>query len=99
MLLGKQGEQISVASMEFHSELLHDLRGYQIIQTEPGKCVLKVVADERLDKERLERMEVMVNRKLAGVIRCTVEQAEELELTPQGKFKIVLQKGEFSYHE
>ena len=85
--------------MEFHSELLHDLRGYQIIQTEPGKCVLKVVADERLDKERLERMEVMVNRKLAGVIRCTVEQAEELELTPQGKFKIVLQKGEFSYHE
>lgn len=93
LLYGLHGEQISAAALNFHNDAFRLVSAYQYVQSEPGTCVLKVLSKERLDTETLREIALQVNQKLAGAIRCTVEQAESLVVgeNGRGKYRMVIQ--------
>ena len=91
VLYGKNGEQISMAAINFHDDTFDDINGYQFIQNEIGKCVVLVTADKPLSKQKINKITANIKRKLGKEFECYVEYAETLELTSRGKYKMLIQ--------
>lgn len=91
VLLGKNGEQIAAASINFHDDSMSGIIAYQFEQSEKGKCILKVVSEKQDLCLDLDRIKERVQNKLGKVIECTVVQVDELVSTSRGKYRMIIQ--------
>lgn len=91
VLYGLDGEQVSMAAINFHDRTFEGTSGYQFVQNERGKCIIRVIADKKLEKEELAKIAARINEKLGIGFVCTVEQTDHFETTARGKYKMLIQ--------
>ena len=92
ILIGRNGEQISAAAINFHDDTFAEIKSFQFVQDTPGKCILYVVpAAGRLSDKDYRRITDRVSGKLQNALLCKVEQSNDIVLTERGKYKMVIQ--------
>lgn len=92
VLLGQNGENISMAAINVHDDTFESISGYQFYQDTLGECILYVKSNYSLEAKQIEKISKAVNRKLSGAIKCTVMQTEDLIYSSRGKYCMVIQK-------
>ena len=91
VLYGKNGEQITFSSINFHDDTFEKVASYQFVQNEIGKCVLKILPENGFSRERLKIIEKRVNKKLGEGFIVQAEIVSSIPLTNRGKYKIIIQ--------
>jgi len=84
-LTATDGSPISMTAFNVHDDTFEATRGYQFLQTEPGKAVLRVVPAHSFTDQHRERIAARVNARLQGQVLVTLALCNELQLTPEGK--------------
>lgn len=79
--------------INFHDDTFAGVEAYQFVQSEPGRCVLRVQTGRPLTSVQSERILGRIRNKLGGIV-CTVERVDKIELTKRGKYKMVIQDWE-----
>jgi phenylacetate-CoA ligase len=94
-VLGRNGERISVVSLDQHNyaDLIRD---YQYYQDTLGKVVLKVLPCKGVGADALEAMLRPVRQRVAAVLEITVQVVDQLPSGPTGKRAFVDQRLEVS---
>lgn len=92
VLLGQNGENISMAAINVHDDTFESISGYQFYQDTLGECILYVTSDFSLDAKQIDAISRSVNHKLSGAIKCIVRQTENLIYSSRGKYSMVIQK-------
>lgn len=92
VLIGSNGEQVSMAAVNFHDNTFDNTTGYQFVQSEIGKCIIRVTADSVLSDSKLKLISDRVQNKLGKDYSCDAKQVPELEKTPRGKYQMLIQK-------
>lgn len=95
MLIGKNDERISMASINFHSNIFEKIKMYQFEQYNKGEVTLKIVEDDRLTDKDKQLMKASLALKLKGVINFNIEIVDKIELTNRGKLKKIIQHIDF----
>lgn len=90
VLYGENGEEVSVAAINFHDELFQNIRGYQLLQSIPGEFILCLLPEEALEEDEIAGIKKRVEGKLGPAFRCKVEVVQELKLTERGKYKMLI---------
>lgn len=91
MLIGKNDEKISMASINFHNDVFKKIKMYQFEQHTKGAVILKIVEDDKLSEDDIKQIKNALNVKLKGVIDFTIKIVDKIELTNRGKHKKILQ--------
>lgn len=93
ILYGSNGEQVSVAAINFHDKTFDVVEGYQFVQTIPGQCVLNVLLPDRYRADSTIRLiQTNVSSKLSPGIDCKVQFVTSLQFTERGKYQMIIQK-------
>ena len=93
VLYGSNGEQVSVAAINFHDKTFDSVEGYQFVQTVTGQCVLNVLLPDRYRLDSVMKLiQTNVNSKLGSGIECEVRFVKSLQLTERGKYQMIIQK-------
>lgn len=90
LLIGKNNEKISIASINFHNDIFDKISLYQFEQFEKGKVVLKIVEDSKLYNEDLDRIKEIIYMKLKDVIDIEIKCVRKIHLTKRGKYKKII---------
>lgn len=91
-LLGLNGERITQTALNFHSDSFHSVAGYQLYQDEIGRAECRLLSEEALSDEQIDRIKKALSEKTASCIDWKVIQVDALELTNRGKCKTIIQK-------
>ncbi|WP_238884690.1 hypothetical protein [Clostridium sp. YIM B02551] len=91
MLIGKNDEKISMASINFHSNVFEKIKAYQFEQYNKGEVILKIVEDNKLNENDIKQIKSALDLKLKGIIKFTIKIVDSIELTKRGKHKKILQ--------
>lgn len=91
LLIGKNDEKISIASINFHSDEFKDISKYQFIQSEKGKVDIYLECGEDLSEKHLYKIKNALNKKLLGILDYKLIVVDKIKLTARGKFKKVIQ--------
>lgn len=90
VLYGKNGEEISAATINVHDDTFADVEAYQFIQEQKGECRLCLESPVHLPAQQLEQISSRISEKLG--IACKVVQVERMQLTKRGKYQMIIQK-------
>lgn len=90
VLYGSDGQQISVAAINFHDKTFDKVSGYQFVQDEPGECIVNITADN-LTEDDIKRINLSIAHKLGAAVHCEVKIVDKLKLTNRGKYKMIIQ--------
>ena len=91
VLYGSDGQQISVAAINFHDKTFDKVSGYQFIQCVPGKCIMNIVTED-LSRREISQIQQSVAHKLGVGVHCEVRVVDKLEVTSRGKYKMIIQE-------
>lgn len=97
VLYGKNGEEISVAAINFHDQTFNHISEYQFIQESKGTCILCVVPNQNFEQLDLKMIEKAVKEKFGISLDVTVQVIEKVQLTQRGKYKMIIQKTNETY--
>ncbi len=89
MLIGSAGARISLAALNMHGPMFRRVARYQYAQTEPGRCVLRVMPAPGFDDTDRRAIEDAYRAKLGEELALTVELVDVIPLTPAGKLIVV----------
>lgn len=94
MFYGKKKNKISMTALNMHSDIFKNVRNYQFVQNEPGKCVLRIVCNNAysIKDESMIRDELM--KKFDYTIDLTFEYVDEILKTERGKQRFIVQNVE-----
>lgn len=90
VLYGHNGEQISMAAINFHDDTFEGIDAYQFVQEVVGECEVHVVADHPLDMKKTELICSRVARKLGSAVKCRVYQVNQIQLSSRGKYRLLI---------
>lgn len=90
-LIGKNNEVISMAAMEFHSNVFSKIRFYQFEQNEKGKVVFNIVEENKLISEDIEKINYELKKKFDDIIEYEIRFVNKPKLTSRGKFNLLIQ--------
>ena len=91
LLIGKNDEKISIASINFHSDEFKCISRYQFIQSKKGKVNIYLECAEGLSEKHLCKIKSALNKKLLGILSYELIIVDKIKLTSRGKFKKVIQ--------
>lgn len=83
-LLGCDGERISIAAINTHSDVYDGIADFQYVQEKPGAAVIRVLAADLSDRQR-ERIIAEATHRTAQTIAFTLETVNSLTKTRGGK--------------
>lgn len=90
LLIGKNDENISIASINFHNNVFEKVKFYQFEQFEKGKVVFNIVEDSKLtDDDKKEILEIL-NKKIKDIMEVEIKIVDTIELTTRGKYKKII---------
>lgn len=90
LLIGKNNENISIASINFHNNVFSKVKFYQFEQFERGKVVLNIVEDSKLTENDKKEILEILNKKIKDCIEVKIKIVNDIELTNRGKYKKVI---------
>ena len=91
VLYGRDGEQISVAAINFHDDTFANVAAYQFIQEEPGRAVMNIKPEKALSQTEQDSIQQRVNSKLGRGLTVTVALVDDMQLSARGKYKMIIQ--------
>lgn len=86
-----RGKRVSTAAIAFAFEYLDNVTKAQVIQNEPEKILVKLVAKDGFTKEKQEFMEWEFRKMLSPELEIDVELVEDIPSSSNGKYKMVVQ--------
>ncbi|MBE6771519.1 MAG: phenylacetate--CoA ligase family protein [Ruminococcaceae bacterium] len=94
VLIGKDNDVISLASLEVHSEIYDYMARYQFVQEHKGKVTVKAVAvnGNSLTKEKLQKISEVFTKRTNGKIVFTAEETDKIAPKKNGKLSIIDQR-------
>lgn len=91
LLIGRNDERVSMASINFHNKVFSKIRMYQFEQFIPGKAILNIVEDDILTEEDKKNILDSINSKLKDIIEVEIKIVSTIKLTNRGKYKKIIQ--------
>jgi len=91
MLIGKNDERISIASINFHSDEFKKIKQYQFEQFEKGRTILKIIKEEDIDQKDILMMNRVLEKKLKDILEIEIKIVDNIPLSNRGKIKKILQ--------
>lgn len=92
-LYGANGERFRATLLDFHGYLAQTFAQYQFIQEKAGSCILNAVPySDELNTNQIKEIEKKIRQKFGAAITCEIRIVKELEMTPRGKYQMVIQK-------
>lgn len=91
-LVGKHGNLIPEAAVEFHISIEHGIREFQFFQDAPGVATLRVAPEVRGDVQAAESLRSEFLRQVSHVIDLRLEVVDEIETSPRGKRLVIDQR-------
>lgn len=92
MLIGRDGNRISMTALNMHSDIFKNVENYQFIQEEIGKCILRIVRGESYTTFDEEKIRKELNKKFTYTIDIIFEYKDKIERTQRGKQRYIIQK-------
>ena len=92
VIYGKNGEYFAGArALDFHGLLSAHFSGFQFVQKIPGELIVRYVADQEITQRELFSIIDICRNRLGESFTFKVERADKLELTPRGKYRLIVQ--------
>jgi len=89
MVIGKNGENISIAALNMHGPIFKKVQRYQYFQESIGVCELRVmVSPQFTEGDRLDIEHAYLD-KIGTDLALTVNIVEDIPLTSRGKLKLL----------
>lgn len=86
-----RGKSVSTAAIAFAFEYLEKVNKVQIIQNEPEKVLVKLVAKQGFTEEQQEFMEWELRKMLSPELEIDVELVDDIPSADNGKYQMVIQ--------
>ncbi len=86
-----KGKRVSTAAIAFAFEYLENVNKVQIIQNEPEKVHVKLVAKQGFSKEKQDFMEWELRKMLSPELEIDVELVDDIPAAENGKYQMVVQ--------
>ncbi len=92
VIYGKNGEYyVGVEALDFHGLLTTNFAGIQLAQNTPGELIIKYVNNGDITQDDLKKIERKCRSRLGESFSFVFEPVEKIQLTPRGKFKLLIQ--------
>lgn len=89
-LIGRNGENISVASYAHLPNIFDKVDKYQLEQLKVGELIVNIVPRRKLSEEELASLKQLFEKMSADKLTVEIHITDHVELTPRGKFKLLL---------
>lgn len=90
-IIVSRGKSVSTAAIAFAFEYLEGVSKAQIIQNEPEKILVKLVAKQGFTQEKQEFMEWELRKMLSPDLEIDVELVDDIASSDNGKYQMVIQ--------
>jgi len=92
--VGLNGEKITLTALIFgrHADYFNYIIKMQIINTEPGELVVKVIPKESLSDEHIAEIEDMLSRKQGMPFQTKVHVVNKIDGTKRGKHRFLIRQ-------
>lgn len=91
VLYGKNGEEISLAAINFHSLAFDRVDAYQFEQFEQGRTIMRIVVNKLFADSDMEAVKTALNKKLGDKMDVEVKIVQKIQLTARGKHNMIIQ--------
>ena len=91
LLIGKNNERISMASINFHNKVFDKIKMYQFEQFRIGTVNLNIVEDMELTEDDKNQIINIINNKLKNILDVQIKIVKEIPLTKRGKYNKIVQ--------
>jgi phenylacetate-CoA ligase len=91
MVYGRSGTQISITSLNLHSDVLRNVHKYQFVQNEPGVLILNIVPTRSYTTVDEVRVKSSLQLKLGNEANLLIYTVDDTQLTNRGKHKMLIQ--------
>lgn len=92
LLVGADGALIPWTALNMHDDTFDRVRQFQFVQSQPGRAMLRIVAQGEFRPEDERRIQERLQRKLNGNLSVEIELCERIPLTGAGKTTYVDQR-------
>lgn len=89
-LVGENGEELSIAALNMHSEVFRNVLLWQIRQRTPGQADLRIIPSNNYSDNDSQAILNALNKKVGHTIKFSIIKVPELEKTARGKVKKVI---------
>lgn len=89
-LIGRNGENISVASYAHLPNIFDKVDKYQLEQLRIGELIVNIVPRRQLSETELADLKHLFEKMSADKLTVELRLTNHVELTPRGKFKLLL---------
>lgn len=89
-LIGRNGENISVASYAHLPNIFDKVDKYQLEQLKVGELVVNIVPRRKLTEDEFAYLKQLFEKMSADKLTVEIHVTDHVELTPRGKFKLLL---------
>lgn len=92
MLICKDGSRVSTTALNTHSDVFRNVKCYQLYQDTVGRCAIRVVRTEAYTEQDEAIIMQEFAQKLGPNMDLEVHYVDDIERTPIGKSKYLVQK-------
>lgn len=89
-IIGSGGENISVTSLNLHSDSLKNVVQYQFVQREKGNCTVQLLVMPDFDGSDFENIGALLKRKVGDAVNFVVVVVPSLTRTSRGKVPFLI---------
>jgi phenylacetate-CoA ligase len=89
MVVGRTGARISTTALNLHGDVFSRVKRYQYSQSEPGICVLRVVAAPGFSEADEDAILSAYRSKVGDELEIQLEVVDDIPLTERGKLKML----------
>ncbi len=89
--IGKDGNKISMTAVNMHSEIFNHVSNYQFEQNEKGKCILRIVKNDKYTNRDEQIIYDELMKKFNSSIEIIFEYVDNIVRTGRGKQRFIIQ--------
>jgi len=92
LIVTKNGNLISMAALNMHSDVFDNVKQFQFYQDIPGKVIFKVIKKNTYSNKDTNYIIQELQKKMKNQIDIKIKFVNEISLTKRGKYTFLIQK-------
>jgi len=92
LIVTKNGNLVSMAALNMHSDVFDNVKQFQFYQDTPGEVVLRLVKKNTYTESDTEYILQELHKKLRCQVELEIEFLSEIPRTDRGKYRLLVQK-------
>lgn len=92
MLIGKQGNLVSITALNFHSSIFAQVHQFQLHQAEKGRVQVRLVRKNGYTEEDTRRIAAALAEKMGDSMEVEFTFPDSIAVTPRGKYRYIVQE-------